>query len=316
MSESSEIDLSVVIPGKNEANQIDSLFKRLIPILESLGLKWEILFVNDGSTDESLALLLNWRKQDSRIGAIDLSRNFGKEAALSAGLHHARGQAIISMDADGQHQPELIPDFIRYWREGYEMVITQRVGRRVEGWARYHTTAWFYRIFNMIGDINLIPDAGDFRLFDRRVVEAYKQYGERTRFNKGVFALLGFKQKIISHPSEKSSDIRPTKWGWRKLFALAFDAFFSYSRFPIRLWMMMGSIAIMASLSFLIYIIFDTLLSGRAVPGYASLLTAVVLMGGINMVGVGILGEYISRIFTETKQRPLYIVRQIHQNDV
>ena len=309
-----EIDLSVVIPGKNEAQEIEPLFARLVPILENLELKWEILFVNDGSTDETLDILLEKRSRDSRYGVIELSRNFGKEAALSAGLHHARGSAVITMDADGQHQPEIIPEFVRHWRAGFEMVISQRLDRKAEGWARYLTAALFYRIFNIAGDVRLIPHGGDYRLFDRKVVEVYKQFSERSRFNKGIFALLGFKQKIIPHPSEEKSSIRPTKWGWKKLFALAFDAFFSFSKLPLRVWMFFGTLAILASLVFLIYIISGILFYGRDVPGYASLLTVIVLMGGINMIGVGILGEYISRIFTETKRRPLYIVSALHQD--
>lgn len=309
------IELSVVIPGKNEAEQIEPLFARLIPILEATGLAWEILFVNDGSTDNTLEVLLKKRSTDERIGVIDLSRNFGKEAALSAGLHNARGAAVITMDADGQHQPELIPDFVRHWQEGFEMVVSQRIDRRAEGWWRFIAAGGFYRIFNWFSDIQLIPHGGDFRLFDRKVVEAYKQFSERNRFNKGLFALLGFRQKIISHPSENKTDVRPTKWGWKKLFGLAFDAFFSFSKLPLRLWMFFGALAILFALGFLVYIIYTIVIFGRDVPGYASLLTVIVLMGGVNMVGVGVLGEYLHRTFTETKARPLYIVREIHQND-
>lgn len=308
-------DLSIVIPGKNEREQIDPLFADLVPILENLGLKWEILFVDDGSTDDSVPHLLTLREADKRIAVLALSRNFGKEIALSAGLHHARGNAVISMDADGQHQPSLIPQLVQFWQEGFDMVTAQRIERAAEGWMRALTASLFYRIFNWVSDVHLTPHAGDFRLFDRKVIEAYKKFSEHNRFNKGLFALLGFKQKIISHPSEDKKNTRATKWGWGKLFGLAFNALFSFSKLPLRLWMGLGFLSILFSLGFLIYIITGIVLYGKEVPGYASLLTAVVMMGGVNMVGVGILGEYITRTFIETKRRPLYLIREHHQGE-
>lgn len=315
MTPNNKIDLSIVIPGKNESYQIGPFFARLTPILESTSLNWEILFVNDGSTDDSLDILLARRNADPRIGIIDLSRNFGKEAALSAGMHHAKGSAVITMDADGQHQPEMIPKLIHHWHEGFEMVISQRINRRAEGWARYLASSWFYRIFNLASDVHLIPNGGDYRLFDRKAVDAYKKFGERNRFNKGLFSLLGFKQKIITHPSEDKGEIRKSRWGWKKLFGLAFDAFFSFSKFPIRVWTCFGFGASIIATCFAIYIVYGIIFYGREVPGYASLLIVTVLMGGVNMVGIGILGEYIGRVFTETQQRPLYIISSIHQND-
>ena len=301
------IMLSVVIPVKNEAEQIEPLLKRLLKTIDALDFETEILFVNDGSTDETLARLLDFISKDKRIGALDLSRNFGKEAALAAGLHHARGAAVITMDADLQDPPEVIPEFIKHWREGADMVVGQNVS------LRYKTSDWFYRIFNYIGDTKLIPHAGDFRLFDRQVVEAYRQLDERSRFNKGLFAWLGFKQHIL--PYEKVRTARQSRWPFFQLFMLAINAFLSFSTAPVRLWTGLGFLTAFAALGFAVFIITTTLVYGRDVPGYASLMAAVLLVGGINMIGIGLLGEYISRTFTESKGRPLYIIRKDYRKD-
>ena len=301
------IMLSVVIPVKNEAEQIEPLLKRLLKTIDALDFETEILFVNDGSTDETLARLLDFISKDKRIGMLDLSRNFGKEAALAAGLHHARGAAVITMDADLQDPPEVIPEFIKHWREGADMVVGQNVS------LRYKTSDWFYRIFNHIGDTKLIPHAGDFRLFDRQVVEAYRQLDERSRFNKGLFAWLGFKQHIL--PYEKVRTARQSRWPFFQLFMLAINAFLSFSTAPVRLWTGLGFLTAFAALGFAAFIITTTLVYGRDVPGYASLMAAVLLVGGINMIGIGLLGEYISRTFTESKGRPLYIIRKDYRKD-
>ena len=301
------IMLSVVIPVKNEAEQIEPLLKRLLKTIDALDFETEILFVNDGSTDETLARLLDFISKDKRIGMLDLSRNFGKEAALAAGLHHARGAAVITMDADLQDPPEVIPEFIKHWREGADMVVGQNVS------LQYKTSDWFYRIFNYIGDTKLIPHAGDFRLFDRQVVEAYRQLDERNRFNKGLFAWLGFKQHIL--PYEKVRTVRRSRWPFFQLFMLAINAFLSFSTAPVRLWTGLGFLTAFAALGFAVFIITTTLVYGRDVPGYASLMAAVLLVGGINMIGIGLLGEYISRTFTESKGRPLYIIRKDYRKD-
>ena len=313
MKNQPSIDLSLVIPIKNESEQIKPLLKRLDPILTKLALKTEILFINDGSADDSLAILRKRQKQDKRIAIIDLSRNFGKEAALAAGMHYARGDAIITMDADGQDPPELIPDFVARWREGFEMVVAQRTDRQSDGVIKHKSADWFYRLFNSIGDTQLIPHAGDFRLFDRKVIEAYRLLGERNRFNKGLFAWLGFKQTTIAHRREPSG--RASRWPSGKLFMLALDAFLSFSTIPIRIWTVLGVISAFSALGFAFYIIISTLLYGSDIEGYASLMVMILMIGGINMIGIGILGEYISRTFTESKQRPLYIIRAFYRDD-
>ena len=301
------VDLSVIVPVKNEAGQIKPLLERLTAVIDALDLSTEILFVNDGSDDDTLAELLAMMKEDERLSVLDLSRNFGKEAALAAGMHHARGRAVITMDADLQDPPEIIPEFIKHWRAGADMVVGQNVS------IHYRSSDWFYRIFNYIGDTKLVPHAGDFRLFDRRVVEAYRQLGERTRFNKGLFAWLGFKQHIL--PYKKALTKRRSRWRFIQLFMLALDALVSFSTMPLRIWTILGFFIALTATGFAGFIIASTLIYGADVPGYASLMVVMLLTGGINMIGIGLLGEYISRAFTESKARPLYIIRENYQRD-
>ena len=301
------IDLSVIVPVKNEAGQIKPLLERLTTVIDALDLSTEILFVNDGSDDDTLAELLAMMEKDERLSVLDLSRNFGKEAALAAGMHHARGSAVITMDADLQDPPEIIPEFIKHWRAGADMVVGQNVS------IHYRSSDWFYRIFNYIGDTKLVPHAGDFRLFDRRVVEAYRQLGERTRFNKGLFAWLGFKQHIL--PYKKALTKRRSRWRFIQLFMLALDALVSFSTMPLRIWTILGFFIALTATGFAGFIIASTLIYGADVPGYASLMVVMLLAGGINMIGIGLLGEYISRAFTESKARPLYIIRKNYPQD-
>ncbi len=307
MGQQPNITLSIVIPVKDEADQIQPLLERLIQVVDGLDFETEILFVNDGSTDETLARLIDFIKKDQRISTLDLSRNFGKEAALAAGMHHARGEAVITMDADLQDPPEVIPEFIKHWRQGAEMVVGQNIT------IKHRSSDWFYRIFNYIGDTKLVPHAGDFRLFDRKVIEAYRQLGERRRFNKGLFAWLGFKQHIL--PYQKDLTKRRSRWQFVQLFMLALDAFLSFSTIPVRLWTGLGFLTAFIALGIAATIVATTLIYGRDVPGYTSLMAAVLLTSGINMIGIGLLGEYISRTFTESKKRPLYIIRKNYRAD-
>ena len=307
MKKQSDITLSVVIPVKDEENQIQPFLDRLVTVLGGLDFETEILFVNDGSRDETLPRLLAQMKTDPRIVILNLSRNFGKEAAVTAGMHHARGDAVLAMDVDLQSPPEVIPEFIKHWRDGAEVVFGHNTTFKPI------LSALFYRLFNYIGDTKIRPHSGDFQLLDRKAVEAYRQLGESNRFNKGLFTWLGFKQHYV--PYQKTPTTRTPRFSFIRRVALATNAILSFSAVPVRIWTGFGLLVALASLSFAAFIAARTLLLGVDVPGYASLMIAVLLVGGINMIGTGVLGEYIIRTFTESKKRPLYFVSEIYRQD-
>ena len=302
--------VSLACPFYNEAGSVPLFFARVVPVLESLGLPFEIVCVNDGSSDTTLEELLRAQAADSRIVVVDLSRNFGKEAALTAAIDHARGDAVIPIDADLQDPPELIPQLVSKWREGYEVVAARRVNRDSDGLFKRLTAGWFYRLHNSIAEIDVPANVGDFRLMDRRVVDSLKSLPERRRYMKGLFAWVGFRTAVV----EYSRDARvagATKFpGWR-LWNLALEGITSFSTVPLRLWTYIGSAVAMLSFLYGSFIILRTLILGIDVPGYASLLSVVLFLGGIQLIGIGVLGEYIGRIYSETKQRPVYVVRDV-----
>ncbi len=297
---------------RNEASGLSKLFAKLLPDLERCHQAFEIIAVNDGSTDNTLHCLLELQKNVSILRIIDLSRNFGKEAALTAGMAASRGAAAIPIDADLQHPTDLIATMITKWQEGYEMVITTGDDRSREHFLNRIFAQNFYRIFNKFSKTQLIPNAGDFRLFDRKIINAFLTLPERTRFNKGLFAWLGFRYCVISHPRPERA-VGESKWSYKKLFELAMDGLTSFSAAPLTLFSLTGFLIAICSLVYGVYIIINTMLFGNAVPGYPSLIALILFFGGLNMIGIGILGEYISRIFIETKQRPLYIIRDLYE---
>jgi polyisoprenyl-phosphate glycosyltransferase len=299
---------------KNEADGLPILFAQLLPHLENCGKTFEIIAVNDGSTDATLSRLLEFQKTIPVLRIVDLSRNFGKEAALTAGMAAARGDAAIPIDADLQDPTELIPQLIAKWEEGYEMVIAARDDRSTDSPAKRLFSQNFYRIFNRFSETQLVPDAGDFRLFDRKFINAFLSLPERTRFNKGLFAWLGFRSCVITHARSERA-VGKSQWNYRKLFRFALDGITSFSAAPLKVFSYIGFINAVCALIYLIYIVIDTLLYGNNVPGYPSLIALILFFGGLNMIGIGILGEYVSRIFTETKQRPLYVVRHLYEPD-
>lgn len=293
----------------NEADACQVFFAQVLPILQTLHCQFEIICVNDGSQDETLRELRKYAESDPRIKVIDLSRNFGKEIALSAGLDHARGDAIVPIDADLQDPPELIPEMLDLWQQGHDVVLAIRGDRSSDTHTKRITAGLFYRLMRWLGDIPIPAHAGDFRLMDRRVVDALKRLPERTRFMKGLFAWLGFQQTAVyySRPQRAAGD---TKWKPWKLWNFALDGIVSFTTLPLRIWTYLGFLVALFSLCYLVFIILRTLMLGIDVPGYASILSVVLLFSGINMIGLGILGEYIGRIFVEVKQRPLYLIRE------
>jgi glycosyltransferase involved in cell wall biosynthesis len=246
---------------------------------------------------------------DARIKVIDLSRNFGKDIALSAGLDHARGDAIVPIDVDLQDPPELIPEMLGLWQEGHEVVLAIRGDRSSDTHTKRITAGLFYRLMSWFGDITIPAHAGDFRLMDRSVVDALKRLPERTRFMKGLFAWLGFRQTAIYYTRPPRA-VGYTKWKPWKLWNYALDGVVSFTTLPLRIWTYLGFLVALFSLGYLVVIVLRTLMLGVDVPGYASILSVVLLFSGFNMIGLGLLGEYIGRIFVEVKQRPLYLIRE------
>jgi glycosyltransferase involved in cell wall biosynthesis len=300
-------ELSLVIPVFNEGDNIDALAERVQPVLERCASSFEVIFVDDGSRDDTLARIRALNARDPRWRAVSFSRNFGKEIAIAAGLDHANGRAVVIMDADLQHPPEMIETFVKHWRDGYLMVYGQRTDRVADGPLRRGLTRVFYRLFQAFGETPLPEGAGDFRLLDRKAVDALRQMGERARFSKGLYAWIGFRQ--IGVPFEVAARTHgQSKFDARKLFRFAFDGITSFSTLPLKLWTYVGvGVSVLAFL-FAVYFIIETMIRGVDVPGFASLIVSVMFFSGVQLISLGVIGEYIGRIFAEVKRRPLYIV--------
>jgi len=301
--------LSVVIPMRNEQDMIKLLFARLLPVLDDIGDPYEIICVNDGSTDETLPLLMALHAQTPAICIVDLSRSFGKEAALTSGIEHARGEAVVVMDADLQDPPELIRDFVSTWKTGFQVVYGARRSRDQDGFFKRFMAQKFYALFNHLSDTHIPPDAGDFRLMDRVAVDALLRLPEHSRFMKGMFAWVGFKQVGVpfDRPERPAGE---TKWPFWSLFKFALDGIFSFSTVPLRVWTWVGATAAFLALIYALLLIVRTLIYGIDVPGYASLMVVVLFFGGVQLISTGVLGEYIGRIYRDSKGRPLYIVNR------
>ena len=302
--------LSIVVPVKNEEQAIRAFVERVGTILDSIAASegWEILFVDDGSTDATLAAIVAANLADPRVRALSLSRNFGKEAALSAGLDHAGGAAVIPMDVDMQDPPEVLPEMVAKWREGHEMVFGVRRCRNSDGWAKRVTAGLYYRAHNMVSQDKIPENAGDFRLLDRKVVEVIRALPERNRFMKGLFAWAGFRQAAVEY-DRVERETGTTKFNYWKLWTLALDGITSASTVPLRIWSYVGALVAVFALAYGTFLAVDTMMFGNPVPGYASIMVSVLFLGGVQLISLGVLGEYVGRILTETKQRPLYVVR-------
>ena len=307
------VELSLVIPVKDEEEAIGVFISRVVPILEALddpaARSFEILFIDDGSSDRTLAMIRAANATDSRIRGLSLSRNFGKEAALSAGLDHARGLAVIPMDVDLQDPPDAIAPMLAKWRDGFDVVYGVRDNRESDSLPKRLTADLYYRAHNWLSSDKIPEHAGDFRLLDRRVVEVIKSMPERNRFMKGLFAWAGFKSAGVSYHREERK-VGTTKFNYWKLWTLAVDGITSASTVPLRVWSYLGGAVALFALGYAIFIVVRTLTSGIEVPGYASMMVAVLFLGGLQLFSLGILGEYVGRILTEVKQRPLYVVRE------
>ena len=302
--------ITIVTPFYNESEAIATYFHTLDKELSGISSNWEIIAVDDGSTDNSYQSLSEFHKKDSRIKIIKLSRNFGKEAALTAGLHYATGDAVIPLDADLQDPPSLIKEMISHWQDGYDLVIPLRE-KRSEPFSKRISASIFYSIINKISVDNFnIKNAGDFRLMDRKVVEAVKQLNEYHRFMKGILSWPGFKCKYINYKRPGRSE-GTTKYSIKKMFLYAIDGVFSFSVAPIRLITLIGMITSLIFFAYGSYMIYMKLVYDTAVPGYTSTIVAILFIGGAQLTAIGIIGEYIGRIYNEVKHRPIYIVDEI-----
>ncbi|MGK7893399.1 MAG: glycosyltransferase family 2 protein [Xenococcus sp. (in: cyanobacteria)] len=304
-----KIQLSIVIPCYNEEPNIDYLFERLISVLEPLEMTYEIVCVNDGSKDNTLKLLVEYHQRNSAIKVVNFSRNFGKEIALTAGIDYTTGDAVIPIDADLQDPPELIGELIAKWQEGYDVVYATRRSRQGESWIKKFTAQSFYRVIQGLTSVKIPPDTGDFRLMDRKVVEALKQLPETNRFMKGLFSWVGYQQTSILYDRDPRFKGQ-TKWNYWKLWNFAIEGITAFSSKPLKIWSYIGILISLISFIYAGFLVIRTLILGTDVPGYASLIVAILFLGGMQLLSLGVLGEYLGRIHYEVKRRPLYLVRE------
>ncbi len=303
--------ISIVCPVYNEEEVIDIFLGNIIAILEKINKTYEIIFINDGSTDDTFNIILNAKTRHKNIFILNLSRNFGKEAALTAGLEYANGEAVIPIDVDLQDPPELIVKFIEKWEEGYDVVLAKRVDRSSDSFAKKLSAEFFYKIHNKISDISMPNNVGDYRLMSRKVIETLKKLPENQRFMKGLFAWAGYKTAIIEYKRETRVAGDSSFNGW-KLWNFALDGITSFSTVPLRIWLYLGIVISILAFIYGSIIIIRTLIFDVDLPGYASLLAAILFLGGIQLIGIGILGEYIGRTYKESKRRPSYIIDEIY----
>lgn len=300
--------LSLVVPVYNEENSIDIFMEEINKVLSMVNINHEIIFINDGSRDNTLAVLIELQKIDSSVKIINLSRNFGKDIALTAGLDATSGDAVIPMDVDLQDPPELIVDFIREWRNGFDVVYGTRRFRTTDSAFKRFSSTYFYRLFNKLSNFPIPYNTGDYRLMDKKVIDVIRQMPERDRFMKGIFAWVGFSTKKVEYdrpPRAKGE----TKWNYFKLFRFAIDGILSFSSWPLRIWTIIGLTVASISFAYGVWLIIRTVFFGVDVKGYPSLIVSVLFMGSLNLSGIGMLGEYLARVYNETKRRPLYITK-------
>ncbi len=303
--------LSVVVPAYNEEEVLPAFHARLVPVMEGIGLPWEVVYVNDGSRDGTLGVMLGLRAADARVSLVNLSRNFGKEIALTAGLDHAAAdQAVVVIDADLQDPPEVIPDLVAAWRQGFDVAYARRRAREGETWLKKTTAAGFYRVMQRIGGkVDLPADTGDFRLMSRRALDALLALREQHRFMKGLFAWVGFPSIPVLYDRAPRA-AGESKWNYWRLWNLSLEGITAFTVGPLKVATYLGLLTALAALIYGVVLIIRTILFGNPVAGYPSLMAVVLFLGGVQLMTLGIIGEYLGRIFNETKRRPLYIVER------
>lgn len=302
--------VSLVVPMLNEAKGLDGLIAKLKPVLEGIGVPWEVVFVDDGSTDGTLGRLRQLNAADARFIAISLSRNFGKEIATAAGLNYVRGDVAVIMDADLQHPPEMIGEFLKHWRDGYDVVYGQRLDRAADTMMHRLSAVAFYRVFKTLSGTTLPQNAGDFRLLDRKAVNAMNRMGEKVRFNKGLFAWMGFRSLGIPFEVPPRFDGGSSRWRPRVLLRFAIDGIASFTTIPLRVWSYLGLAISALAFCYAMYFLIKTLLFGSDVPGFPTLVISVMFFAGVQLISLGVIGEYLGRVYEEVKGRPLYLVAE------
>lgn len=304
--------ISIIVPFYNEGDGVVRFYEALKPIIDMIEeIDFEVICIDDGSGDCTLKKLISISELDPRFEIIELSRNFGKEAALTAGIDSAIGDAVIPIDADLQDPPSLIPKMIDKWLEGAEVVLARRVDRTSDSFVKRKTAEVFYRVHNLLSNVQIQENVGDFRLMDRVVVEAIKQLPENNRFMKGIFAWVGFKTVVIDYVRNPRILGESKFSGWR-LWNFALEGITSFSAVPLKFWLYVGVLGAFLTFIYGIFIVSKTLIYGIELPGYASILVAILFFGSIQLISIGVLGEYIGRIYMETKKRPIYLVRKRH----
>ncbi len=304
------VDLSIIVPMYNEEDVVEFFFARIREVMSSVPFyKYEIVCVDDGSSDNTLDILKKYAEDDKRVKVISFSRNFHKEQALYAGIENCTGHAAVLIDVDLQDPPELILQFIEKWQEGYQVVYGERQDRKSDGFIKRITALAFYKVYNLLSEYPIPYNTGDFRLIDRKVIEAVKRMKEKKLFMKGILNWVGFKSIAVPYTRPKRI-AGTTKWNYWKLWNFALDGIVFSTTLPLRIWTYVGSFMAVSALMYGSFIVLRTLLYGNDVPGYASLLVFILFLGGIQFLVLGILGEYIARILTEVKDRPIYIINE------
>ncbi len=305
--------ISVLIPAYNEEEVLDMLMERLGKLAaDQPRYNWEFMFVNDGSRDRTLEIIKQYAERDTRVSYINLSRNFGKETAMIAGFDHVRGDAVVNIDADLQDPPELIPQMIKYWEDGYDDVFARRRSRAGESFVKKLTSQVYYKVLQRSTRIPIQIDTGDFRLLDRRCIDALKQFRESERYTKGMFSWIGYKKKEILYDRDPRA-AGTTKWNYGKLVNLAIDGITSFTTAPLRVSTYVGFIVSVIAFVYILYLLIRPLFGVPTGGGYSSTMAAILFLGGVQLLSLGIIGEYIGRIFNETKNRPLYFVEEYHE---
>ena len=303
--------VTILIPCYNEEASLPALYEALLELMSAqTAYAWEVLMVNDGSLDHTIDIIRNLREKDSRICYVDLSRNFGKENAMLAGFDYATGDCMVIMDADLQHPPHVIPEMLKYWEEGFEDVYAKRITRGKESWLRKRLSLFYYHMLQRTTRVEILENVGDFRLLDRKCIDALKQLRETERYTKGMYCWVGFRKKeVLFEQGDRLAG--QSSFGFMSLMSLAMEGITSFTTAPLRIATILGLIVSVVAFSFMVYVLVTTLIWGDPVQGYPTLITVILFLGGVQLLSLGIIGEYLGRIFHETKGRPVYIAREV-----